>query len=70
MHCKCHKTNYRRGGSYTDSSDWIKKEKAKINLKHKNTCFQYAAIVLLNHDEIESHPKRVSKMKPFINKCK
>ena len=28
MYYKCHKVNFRRGGSYIDSSDWIKKKKA------------------------------------------
>ena len=28
---KCHKTNLNRSGSYIDSPDWIKNEKATIN---------------------------------------
>ena len=28
---KCHRINYKRGGSYTDSPDWIKNKKATIN---------------------------------------
>ena len=28
---KCHKVNFKRGGSYNDSPDWIKKKKATIN---------------------------------------
>ena len=31
-------------------------------------CFQYAATVALNYEEIESYPERVSGIKPFINK--
>ena len=31
-------------------------------------CFQYAATVALNYEEIESHPERVSSIKSFINK--
>ena len=31
-------------------------------------CFQYAATVALNYEEIESHPERVSSIKPFMNK--
>ena len=31
----CHKVNFRRGGSYIDSSDWIKKKKTTINPKIK-----------------------------------
>ena len=33
-------------------------------------CFQYAATVALNYGEIESHPGRVSKINPFVNKYK
>ena len=36
MYYKCHKVNFRGGGSYIDSSDWIKKKKATINLKSKD----------------------------------
>ena len=53
---------FKRGGSYNDSPDWIKKKKATINPKNEDDkCFQYAATVALNHEEI----KRISKMKSF-----
>ena len=66
---KCHKVNFRRGGSYTNSPDWIKKKKATINLENKDDkCFQYAVTVTLNYGKIESHLERVSITKPFINK--
>ena len=66
---KCHKVNFRRGGSYIDSPDWIKKKKARINPKNKDDeCFQYAVTVALNYGKIELHPERVSNIKPFINK--
>ena len=69
MYYKCHKVNFIRGGSYIDSPDWIKKEKATINpINTDDQCFQYAATVALNYEEIESHPERVSSIKPFINK--
>ena len=46
MYYKCHKVNFRRGDSYIDSPDWIKKKKAPINLQNTdNTCFQYATTV-------------------------
>ena len=32
---KFHKINFKRGGSYIDSPDWIKNEKAKLNLINK-----------------------------------
>ena len=38
-----------RGGSYTDSSDWIKNKKATIHHINKkdNKCFQYPVTVTL-----------------------
>ena len=64
---KCRKINFKHGGSYTDSPDWIKKKKATINSKNTDDkCFQYAVIVALNYEESESHPQRNSKIKPFI----
>ena len=54
MHYKCHRVNFRRGGSYIDSPGWIKKKKAKINPKNEDDkCFQYVAMVALNQGETE-----------------
>ena len=40
LHCKCHKINQNRGGSYIDSSDWIKNKQATLNSKNDvNKCF-------------------------------
>ena len=62
MYYKCHKASF-------DSPDWIKKKKATINPKNKdNKCFQYAVMVILNYEETESPPERVSNIKAFINK--
>ena len=67
MYYNCHKVNFKRGSSYTDSPDWIKKKKATINPKNTdNNCFQYAATIALNYKETESHPERVSNIEPFI----
>ena len=69
MHYRCHKVNFRRGGSYIDSPDWIKMKKATTNPKKKDAkCFQYAVTVDLNYEETESYPKRVSNIELFINK--
>ena len=69
MYYKRHKVNFKRGGLYIDSPNWIKTKKATINPKNKdNKCFQYAATVALNFEEIESRPEGVSNIKPFINK--
>ena len=69
MYYKCHKVNFRRGGSYIDSPDWMKKKKATINPKNKNDkCFQYAATFALNYEELKWNRERVSYIEPFTNK--
>ena len=46
-----------------------KKEKNKNKSKNKDDkCFQFAAAVALNFEEIESYSERVSNIIPFINK--
>ena len=67
MYYKCHKINPNRGGSYPD---WIKNKKVTINPINKkdNKCFQCAITVPLNYEEITKDPKRITKIKPFINK--
>ena len=54
LYDKCHKINLNCGGSYIDSTDWIKRKTTinPINKKY-NKCFQYAVTVLLNHEEIK-----------------
>ena len=62
---KCHKVNFRRGGF----PDWIKKKKAIINPKTTNNkCFQYAVTAPLNYEEIKLDSRRISNIKPFVNK--
>ena len=70
LYYKCHQINQNCGGSYIDSLDWIKNKKAAINSanKNENKCFQYAATVVLNHEEIKEDPQRITKIEPFINK--
>ena len=54
LYCKCHKVNCGRGDSFIDSPDWIKKKKAAINTRNTDDkCFQYAATVALNYEEIK-----------------
>ena len=54
---KFHKTDSSLGGSCIDFPHWIKNKKATIkpiNISKKdNKCFQYATIVVLNHEEIQ-----------------
>ena len=70
LYYKCHKINLNRGGSYIDSPDWIKNEKAAINpiIKKDNKCFQYAVTVALDYEKIKKDTQRITKTKPFINK--
>ena len=61
------KISISRGGSYIDSSQWLKNKKSTINPKNNDyKCFQYAVTLALNLDRINSHPQRISKIKPFI----
>ena len=62
------KTSIYRGGSYTDSPKWLKDKKSTINPKSNNhKCFQYAATLALNFDNINNHPEKISKIRPFID---
>ena len=57
-----------KGGSYIESSKWLKDKKCCINQKNNdNKCFQYAATLALNINSIDKHPQRISKIKPFID---
>ena len=57
-----------RGKSYVDSPEWLKNKKATINPKNNDdNCFQYALTVALNHEQIKSHPERISNIKSFID---
>ena len=61
------KTSIYRGGTYIDSPKWLRDKKSAINPKNKdNKCFQYAATLTLNLDNIDKNPQRISKIKLFI----
>ena len=64
-----HKISLNRGSSYINFPEWLKNKKATINPKNTkdNNCFQYAITVALNHQNIDNHPQRISKLKPFVN---
>ena len=54
VHYKLHNVNFKHGGSYTDSPDWIKMKKGTINPKNTNDkFFQHEATIALNCDEIK-----------------
>ena len=62
-------TSIYRSGSYIDSPKWLKDKKSTINPKNNDDkCFQYAVTLALNLDNIDNHPERISKIKPFIKK--
>ena len=62
------KISLNKGGSYIEPAKWIKDKKSVINPKNNDyKCFQYAITVALNHDKINKHPQRISKIKPFID---
>ena len=60
----------RRGRSYIKSPGWISSKKATTNPNNTqdNKCFQYAITFALTHQEISSHPERISKIKPHVDK--
>ena len=64
-----HKTSLNRGSSYTESPEWLHNKGVTINPQNTkdNNCFQYAITALLNHQNINHNPERISKLKPFIN---
>ena len=62
------KTSIYRGGSYIDSPKWLKDKKSTINPKNNDLkCFQYAATLALNFDNINNYPEKISKISPFID---
>ena len=72
LHYKFHKINLHCGGSYIDSPDWIKNNRASINSAYNkdNKCFHYHVTVTLSDEEIKKDPEIITKIKPFINKYK
>ena len=62
------KTSLNKKGSYIDFPKWLKIRKATANPKNNdNNCFQYVLTVALNYQNINSHPERISNLKPFID---
>ena len=71
LYYNLNKVSLSRGGSYIDSPKWVKNKRATINPQNKkdDRCSQYAVTVALNLEQIKDHPERISKIKPFIDKC-
>ena len=54
--------------NFVESADWIKNKKCMITPQNKDSkCFRYSVIISLYHKETKNNPKRISKVKPFIN---
>ena len=67
LHYDLNKISISKGGSYIDSPKWLKDKKSTINPKNNGyKCFQYAVTLTLNYDKIDRNPRRISKIKPFI----
>ena len=66
-----YKKSLNRGTSYIESLEWTQNKGVTINPENTkdNSCFQYAIIAALNHQNIDPHPEIISKLKPFINNC-
>ena len=64
-----HRISLSRGSSYIESTEWIRNKGVTINPKNTkdDSCFQYAITAALNYQNIDHHPKRISKLEPFIN---
>ena len=70
LHYKLHRINLNRDGSYKDPPEWWKNMKATISPKNDyDKCFQYSLTVALNHEQIKKNPRRITKIKPFIDQC-
>ena len=68
LHYNLHKTSLNRGGSYIDSSEWLKNKIATMSPKtNDDKCFQNAIAAALNYERIKSHSETISKIKPFID---
>ena len=64
--------NFKRGGSYIDSSGQIKTKKAAVNPINKNNkkCFQYYVTVALNHENWRSYRMNITQKDQVINQEK
>ena len=68
MYYELYKISLNRGGSYIDSSEWLKNKKTTTNPKNNDDkCFKYALTIALNHEQIEKYLQRITKIKPFID---
>ena len=61
-----HKTSLKRGTSYIESPEWILNKRATINPKNGDEyCFAYSIVIALHHQQMGSHPERISHFNVF-----
>ena len=69
LYYKFYKMNFRLGGSYIVSLDWITKKVTRNPRNKDDRYFQYALTVALSYNgEITWNPERISNINLFINK--
>ena len=63
-----HKISLKRGSSYIPSPKWISNKKSTINPLNTedNTCFLFAIVIALNHQNINNKPQRINHLISFI----
>ena len=67
LYYKLQKVSLKRGRLYIPSPKWLKNKNATISPENKDDkCFKHAVAVVSNHEQIKSHPERISKIKAFI----
>ena len=68
LYYNLNKISLNLGGTYIDSPKWLKNKKATINPgNNDDKCLQYAFTTALNHEQIKSHPEKISNIKSFID---
>ena len=65
-----HKLELTRGSSHVELPGWVAEKKAVINPKNEDEeCFKWAMIAALYHEEIGKDPQRLSRLRPFAERC-
>ena len=64
LYINVHSLGLTWGSSYIELPEWLKSEKAVINLQNKDEeCFKWLIIKALHHKEIKHHPERISLLR-------
>ena len=67
MDINFYQLNLTRGSSYLPLPDWVSRKDGVINPKNEidEECFKWAVTAALHHEEIKSHPERISNPRRF-----